>query len=396
MGVISPRKDLELKFLFFCVGLMPYVPSFSSPQSILFVFAFTIYAIQAIYINGHNFRIDHTGIIVFLLCVVFLPSMTIVSAILGNAASAAFRVAVPFFFIIVYIFFAQDRRTSIERVPHLIILSGAVWVANIVLKYPSDVIAAMTGSLARLTFVSSEMLVPLGLAGFILTIYDRRLHGLLQFSLAFIFFGMILLSGYRSQVLLAIAVFIFANRNIMIAKNFISIAVLLICVLMYLSLNQTYLEMMLSRGIYSSGDLVRLLEIDFAQSVFEKNIVFGGGFGVQVPLALTRPGMSLEAIDQQYVPYIHNFLFYILMVSGLFGLSFFILLFFPAFIISIRCYLKGSMSREIESAVTCLITILVYFQISASFRQIQMWIILCALLAYIIQHARQKKVYEVA
>lgn len=372
--------------LFALIGLLPFVPSFTSVVSLAFVLVYVVFVCHVVLRKSRGVKLDFMGVSVLVFCFFFLPVFTLVSILMGNAVEEVIRASVPFYFIVTYVFFLQDAEHFAENASKYIVVSGLAWAGGVLLKYPSEFFSALTGGIARLTYVSSELLVPLGMVSIVVLLYEKRMGVVLRLVLVACLSLLVLVSGYRSQMALIVMAVLFSQRNIFKFRSFVFLFLFAFSGALFLYLSPHYLDLMMSRFQYSAGDDVRASEIAYASHVFSLSNVFGGGFGTQVPLALTRPESVLVNFDSSYVSYIHNFFWYVLMTSGVFGVFFFSLVLLPMVVSVFRRLVVIRNFRDVEGAVVCLVVIFTYFQVSASFRQIQMWVIIC-LLAVVVNYS---------
>lgn len=289
------------------------------------------------------------------------------------------RGVIPFLMLVFYIILYQLPREWVLRLPYLILLSCTVWAFQIVVFDFGSVLAVMSGQIARLTYSSSAMLVPLGLVGFIFSLYLNDRRAIYRVPQVGLFLLLIAISGYRSQLLLAIAVTIFYFRHLYSLKAIFGLLTLLVAGASYTVFNPDYLTYLIDRFQYSSGDQVRELEIDFALNAFQQSPIFGNGAGYPVPVALTRPESIQELFSGASVPYIHNVSAYSLMAFGLFG-SLVLVSFIGLPILKSAIPALRQKTGSSEACWVVATSLIAYFHVSASFRQVQMLIVLSAVL----------------
>jgi hypothetical protein len=311
-----------------------------------------------------------------------MPINIIMGLVSGMSVNDIFRGIVPFFMLFFYILLYQLPKPLISQLPNLLLLSCVVWAAQIVAFDFGSLLAVMTGDIARLTYTSSAMLVPLGMVGFIFALYDHRIPPHYRFPLIWLFLILIFASGYRSQLLLALAAAIFRFRSLYNPRALIGLTMLGVSAGLYVLFNPDYFSYLVDRFNYSSGDTVRSLEIDFALHAFSQSPIFGNGAGYPVPIALTRPPSAQELFSDDFVPYIHNISAYSLMAFGVFGSAILAIIMIAPIVRNSTALIKN-MNSVVEACWVVATTLIAYFHVSASFRQVQMIIVMTAALVVI-------------
>jgi len=365
--------------LFVSVGLLPFVPSFTSPISIFFSGWFIWFAIVVLWNKRFRLSIDNTSLGIIMFVFVVLPINVLVGLINDIGLSELIRGAIPFIFLLTYILFCQLSDDIKENIPRLLLVSAATWAISTLLLNFSAFLGVMQGNIARLTYSATSMLIPFGLVGLILLMYEKKASNTFKITFLVIFILLIVTSGYRSQLGLTLAAIAFRYRSVLNIRSLLAMTAMAIIFVLYFSYNPNYLNLMLDRIRYSSGDDVRYLEIAYAWSIFKEYPIFGGGVGYPVPIAVTRPLSALGLFEVDTVPYIHNFSAYILMGFGSLGLGVLLWILSPSLIRNSIVIFSNNNSIK-EAAWICLSVLIVYFHVSASFRQIQMWIVVSALM----------------
>ncbi|WP_369959539.1 hypothetical protein [Pseudomonas benzenivorans] len=199
--------------------------------------------------------------------------------------------------------------------------------------------------------------------------------------LASIFLFFVFAVGYKIQILFLLVFFLFLafSHRGLLRKIFISLALFFVLVGIYMFVGDYIVQRLSSIG--GGGDQVRMLEIEYAWSIFQSNPLWGGGLGLEVPLSLTRPGY-VEQSDlwmSDSVSYIHNFPFYLLMVGGLVFFLFFLLLLKAAGVLSLKNL--RSQNKYVQSVVWCSLALIVFFTTSAAFKQVQSIVLLSFFIA---------------
>ncbi len=378
--------------MFVLIGLLPFVPSPGSLVSIIFITSYIASAAMSLLTHFPRAVMDKTAILAIIIVFILMPLNFLVSNTAEVSLSSFGRAIVPFLFLLSYTFAIQLRSISVKHVENLLLIASVVWAIKILVVFPQDFVDSLIGQLARLTYVASDMLVPFGMIGFILTIFSESIRGAKRFSLLLLFFLLIVASGYRSHILIIAAAAIFKYRRIYSAKNFFMLSAFLVLGSAYLIINPEYVDMMKDRIHSSAGDNVREAEMDYAFERFSDRPIFGNGLGHPIPVSLTRTGSTLDKFETDSVPYIHNFLGYVLMDLGIIGFVLFCALLVPIVVTSTNQVIFHR-NRSIEGVWFCLISILLNFLVSASFRQIQMWVVI-SFLMYALKKGKHDKVAQ--
>lgn len=369
---------LEALTFFLFLGLLPFVPSVSDPISLIFASSFIGLSIATAVRRSWLLQVDQATMYVLAFLFIFLPLNIIVGLAHGLQVSDISRAIVPFLFIFFYIV-CLNMRVSSPQIVRYLVFASLVWAFSIVLMNFSDFVSVLSGNIGRLTYSVPSMLIPFGLVGFTLLLYSPAFLGKLRIPAIFLFALLILASGYRSQLVLAVLMVVYRYRNILSARSALAILVAIFSGLVFLYLNPQYIQMIIFRFQYSAGDTVRSAEIEFAMEVFRENLFLGTGLGSPVPVAITRPEGVWDQFQSDSVSYIHNFFGYVFMDTGFLGFAFFSVLLVPPIVRYLVTSARGRSECE-EACFVLLLNLIVYFQISASFRQVQMWIVISCLL----------------
>ncbi|MUT69304.1 hypothetical protein GOM41_02295 [Pseudomonas stutzeri] len=294
----------------------------------------------------------------------------------------------PFLFFLFFTVFWNDTRLTDKAAYDLAWLASVFWLVKIFLFHAFDIFRVLSGELARLSYVVSDVLIPFGLVGFVLTLYKGGVRGAVRLLLLAGFGGVIILSGYRSQFLMMVAVLLFYLR---VWRNLLGMGLALV---LFLIIGFLYfegflvVEVLVNRMSSSAGDSVRGAELDFAFSKFYESPIFGLGLTVPVPVELTRPDYVAGFFEKDTVPYIHNFFGYFLMNTGAIGaVGVLVALCWPLFISGVR-WLKGDRLHN-EGIFIVLFLLIVFFSVSASFRQIQTVLVFMLLALFVFKRNRE-------
>ncbi len=374
-------------FAVLTLGVFPFVPTDLTFNTVLFpvLFSVIMFANTAQIVKSGKIGWRTGRIISFLL---FLCVINALSAIQNDTSiSSFFRGLVPFLFLIMYEPLRRlthkmgvDRSDKIARI---LVLTAFVWAVFVLVRNFEILPDLMNGSIVRLTYAESMMLVPFGMIGCILTIYGYSALNIPSSILLGLFLLLVVVSGYRSQIALVLAAAIFCYRD---AYNLKTIFRLFVMACIVATLAIMYWEIILitiERFGHSAGDNVRAKEISYALSMLRNAPLFGVGLGHAVPVEITRSASVAATFESDGVPYIHNLTAYFLMNTGIMGT----LLMFAVIIPSRRTIIFAVKRKDFRLHVEPLLvlwgTLVAYFHISASFRQIQMMVILALVLAVI-------------
>ncbi|HDY7678481.1 TPA: O-antigen ligase family protein [Vibrio vulnificus] len=378
---------------YFSLGLLSFVPNITDLSSLYFIFSLSLIFFITIYNLIKKPIVDSYS----LLALVFVFNLAFFNSIValnnGTSVGEYLRALVPFIFILFYIPIFTLMKKDAENILLMLLLSALVWSVKIYVMYISDLMLVFSGGLGRLTYVSTELLIPFGLIGFILSIYILNSFKL-KLVFCSIFFVLIIASGYRAHLLLCIAVFLFYIRfwNSIFGLGLFLLSLLFGFFLLVSDAN--IIELFVDRITKgSSGDTVRENEISYALNQFILSPIWGQGLGNPVPIEVTRTDNMLDFFEKSSVSYIHNFFYYFLMNTGITGTSIMLLTFLgPVVSVLIR---KGGdcLDRHVnECACVAIICLVAFFFVSASFRQIQMMICMATLISVITNNKRSDNV----
>ncbi|MFA0812612.1 hypothetical protein [Microbulbifer epialgicus] len=372
--------DSVIRVLVACsLGLLSFVPSAFDPPALLLIVSLAFYAVNVCFRVRRLFLISSYGFLVLFFVAYLFFINSIVAFINGRDVDLFFRGVVPFLFFLFFLIFWNDEQLTDQSAYDLVWLSSVFWLFSLIVFNFFDVLRVLSGELARLSYVVSDVLIPFGMIGFVLTLYKKNINKLLRFCLLLAFGGLVVLSGYRSQVLMLMVVVLFYLR---VWKSFwgLFLAGLVFTVLVALYLSGfPVVEALVNRMAGSAGDSVRSAELSFAFSQLFESPIFGKGLAVPVPLELTRPEHVAGLFEKESVPYIHNFLGYFLMNSGVIGGVGIVLILFLPLYVSFKSWIEEGGARS-EGVLVIFGLLIAFFLVSAAFRQIQM-VVVVALLA---------------
>lgn len=304
-----------------------------------------------------------------------------VSMIGGISLGKWFRSFVPILFFVTVLFAPFYLRVIGVRKISLLLLGSCLSYCFFLFLFNVDKFYEFMRVGGRLTYYLQDSVVPYPYVGAILAVLLPGIGVGVRVLLVSIFLFFVFAVGYKMQILFLSVFFLFRAFSYrgLPRKIFTSLVLLFMLVGIYICVGDYIVQRFSSIG--GGGDQVRMLEIEYAWSIFQSNPLWGGGMGLDVPLSLTRPTYAeqsdLWASDS--VSYIHNFPLYLLMVGGLVFFVFFLLLLKSTGILSLKNW--RSQDRYVKSAVWCSLALIVFFTTSAAFKQVQSVVLLSFFIA---------------
>lgn len=271
---------------------------------------------------------------------------------LGNGTSFfdwALRGFAPLFFLAVFFLLRLRDRSDVSFVIGAILVASMLWsllvFVDLVQHY--DLLHS-----TRWTLISSQLLLPFNIVGIAFIILGTRvLPDRVLFPLLFALLVLTLGGGYRSHLILIIAIFggalalaLFRPGSRHRIKMVCAILVLTLIPLLTLYVVKMYgssterigeiLSSISSAALNNRGDVARMLEFRYATTQFLDAPIFGKGLAYRVPSELIFNGQQPELAKIEadhgkkypFVFYTHNSLGYLLMTTGTAGLVAFILI----------------------------------------------------------------------
>ncbi len=332
LGVTTDSIGLSAaqRTLFFLViiqsALLPLVPDELTIQSAGFAVTFAVLWIVSL----GSATIASTGRWAGIALGLFLVSVFVsYPTAVGNGIPSFewLRACIPFLFLSAYFVLgtAKGEADSLFILDCLQI--GALfWAAKILFLSAGNLNSLLSGSLARLTYVTLDTLIPFGFLGFVLSLYNPSPFAT-RYRAAFLtLFGFLVLAcAYRSQIILCTAVVIIHPR---IRRHLLAAGLVLLLLMAPLStliavsdlplMSNITLRFERLSEIRDFDDLgTRAHELRFAYTSFLDSPIFGNGLGCPVPGVYTG--------DSDYYRSIHNVWLYLLMDLGLIGCCFYVL-----------------------------------------------------------------------
>lgn len=365
---------------FFCsVGILPAVPTgrelASAPFLLLSIPMVGLVALSVLREPLSRFAWIVLGVLVL---VIPLGVLNLMSR--GAGFADAVRAATPLLFLGLYPALASRRWFTVRDLCRMVVLAVLAWAACLAFTSPAAVLGVLEGRVGRLTFESTHALVPLGVVGVAMCLMFNGIHAAVRVAVLVLSVSVVLLSGYRSQLLLVLLL-IFAH--VALSRRWSEVVpslAMLAAIGIYAAGHNSYSGAIVSRLQSSAGDSVRLAEIRYAAHAFADDPLIGQGLGAPVSVVATRPSEAVARFATPTVPYLHNGIAYVAMNLGVIGLAAYAIVFATPMLGSVRAALSRGESAT-KAAWWSLAAVLCLFQVTASFRQIQMWVVVAALLA---------------
>jgi len=368
-------------------GFLPYVPEVDDILVYPFLFAFGGNFMLWLLLLSYKPKLDRYSILIIIF-ILYLCMNYFVAAIYEISASDWFRGIVPFIFFLGYPLASKFSSQSPNRLYQAIWLATLFWLIRLLLIVGMTLIDITSGSFGRLTHIATETLIPFGMVGFIITLYNEKLPIFIKLGLSGIFLIVVMMAGYRSQIILCLLVLlIWARINRPIR------AILLIPVVFYLiisahNLDHPVVNLTTSRftNILKETEGTRKKELEYAFSNFLESPMLGKGLSYPVPVQFTRDKEMLATFDVNYVRYSHNIIGYFLMDTGLIGITLLGVLWLGVFhrILHLRNKLKSN--PQLSGIILSWLTLSAFFLVSASFRQIQTIFLFSTMMHIITKH----------
>lgn len=369
-------------------GLLGFAPSVDEPISGVFgaVLLFTL--VTSIGTKDFTIRFDVIGLSIFAFLYLCLFSAT--GAIVnGTPISIWARGLVPFLVLAVYwVIPSRPLAGDLQHCVNAIQIGCLIWAVKVAILGWSFLPGVLHGSVGRLTYVVSSTLVPYGLIGLSLVLFNPDLRSKRTMPIqVLIFLFMIVACGYRSQIVIAAALLIMRTlrRNAILGMIAFGTVAILVSSSIALMRDTEFFSTKLERfedGFENGFEGRRQLETEFAIDAFLESYMFGKGLGYQIPIWAIEDHGNLKHIDQATIGYLHNVWLYLLMDLGLAGAvaycGFTVVPIWRGFVARHNHSQLGNL--EVCIAVT-LVSILMYSSVQACFRSIQVNLVIAFLAA---------------
>jgi hypothetical protein len=310
----------------------------------------------------------------------------------GVTPSDWLRGAIPFVFL--GLFFVLTSLPITDRAPliNAVHLACLAWAAKSFWKMTQYGEQLLNCKIARLTHADFDLILPYGLIGFILTLFnpDPR-FARWRWGLLAVFGLLVAGSGYRSLSLLCLAVFAFywlrqpPRQKLALAGGAVVCAALVFALSGKMCVVASHGQQLAARFAKTGSptgsgqaDRERMTEVRYALESFARSPLTGNGLGYGVPIAALG-GRSGKAV----VGFIHNVWAYLLMDLGVVGFAAYV-----AFILLPVCRAWRARRRLDARQRACALAaalvvagLMAFATVSATFRLIQTNLILATLAA---------------
>lgn len=344
--------------------------------------------------------IPDVGVLAFVLLAVTSGTWALMNGVTGGQW---LRGVVPFCFLLFLFTIDRNEPQAGSRLVRYVCLASAVWLIRVATELLYLMATGRYVYSARLTGQIVDSVIPFGLVAlpFILGgVFKLRLG--LHFLLGIGLFLIALLAGYRSQsaiVLLqcgVIALLTLARPGQMAKLGGVVAVAAVLGFLFGEQATRAIVERFQSTN--TEFESSRLAEWSYAVGVFTAHPLHGRGIGWQVPAEVTFEGaMETLLADGVELPssagYVHNVTGYLMMDLGLAGLLTYYGFYVAALLRTLACRGTDAAARNLRMmAFLALGGMLIYFQVQAAFRLLQVNLLIVALLAILGGYGRPRSI----
>ena len=374
---INKKVNCKIGSMIFCgaiisSGFFPFVPVLTDYGIYPFLTLYVLSLCCFLICFAKNPFLDKVSIIILFFLLYLMLNMA-VAHLNYVSINDWFRGLVPFLFLVGYLLANKLFHKGICQIYNAIWLACCFWMLRLFILSGTAIFDIFNGSLARLSYVSTDTLVPFGMVGFVLTLYHENLKKNYKVLFSFLFFFVVFVSGYRSQILLIIIVLLFFMKN-NVSKKIILVFIVLVLPLTISQLPKITAYKAIAERFSNIGEEkggVRENEMRYAISNFLDSPLLGKGLSFPVPIEVTRDINTMARFETDEVRYMHNIVGYFLMDTGLIGFAF-LVIFWMKCLSKIFKYFKLLRSLNYFSGVSIAwLCLSAFFLVSASFRQVQ-------------------------
>lgn len=365
-----------LAFMLLALSAMSYVPSLEQMSLLVFIVAYMCFALFGFFCSGWWKSVSLSCLSLSILVLLAVVVNYFMSALGGISAAKWFRSFASILFFATLLFAPFYVRLLGVRKVCLMLLFSCFSYCFFLFVFNPDKFYEFMRVGGRLTFYLKDSVVPYPYVGVMLAVLLPGVGIALRALLVGVFLFFVFAVGYKLQILFLFGFFLFLVFCYpgVIRKLFASLLLMFTLVTVFFLADDYIIQRFSSIG--GGGDQVRMLEIEYAWSIFQSNPLWGGGLGLEVPLSDTRPNYAEQGDlwESDSVSYIHNFPLYLLMVGGVTFFVLFLVLVRSAGILSLRNL--RSQDGYIQSVVWCSLGLIVFFTTSAAFKQVQSIVLL--------------------
>ena len=379
-----PRR---VKVLFFILmgatGLLPLVPDQISFFSVLFAASFGAFVLIALPIRmrGEEPASRKTAAALALFfCSIALSLPVALSN--GVPPGEWVRGALPFCFLLVYLIFPPLTAADGRSILGGLLFAVLCWLIKNLGRSLGEFLG---GDASRITAINSDFGIPFALAGLpLLLFFASRKRPLTSAAFSFSLLLLVIASGYRSQAILAILLWLVfvawqkPRLRLLLGAGTLIASAAVFAWAAGSSFSSGYLSRF--QDLETEAVSSRAVEALYAVQKFRESPLVGKGLGFPVPIAITTFGLAEAPPPDQpdHVGYIHNLWLYLCMDLGVAGLLGYLAFFGTAAAAGLR---RNARKDLRFAAAAALVTLLAYCTVEASFRLIQINLVFAALCA---------------
>lgn len=374
--LIKPSRRIDwLVCTLYAVALMEFVPQLSGWTAL---FGLCVGGLAASWIlrpqKPEGTPIFHLALVTFLM----YATASAIWALVGGVKPGDWIQGIfPFLFLGLWLILGKSEHGEAERLTRAVLVASVLWLLKIIVLAGWAAVQGEPVWNTRLTLIVADAVLPFPLVVIPLLFFGPvPTSRSLSLGLSLLFLGIVLWTGYRSQILIVGALFIFkslADLKKLKVGNTLVILMAIIVFSTVLTSEYSFLEGLRSRfqGLSNEQESSRVLEWRYAISQLESSLLIGKGMGWQVPSEITFKGIEVPEgfIVPESVGYVHNFIAYFLMTLGILGLVFYAVL-------QLLPWIVGSKTSWARIAITVLF---VFCLVEATFRLVQFNILLLVL-----------------
>lgn len=383
-------------------ALMPNVPDPAQPITILFLVAAAALLLVWLARVAHgSCVIPRAACAAWLAVFLYIVCASAFVAVLWDTPIASwFRGAVPFLFLALFFPFSSLGRSTPVFLLNVLHAAAIVWLGKVLVTSAIAIPELLRGDLQRLTHGTEDwgsLTLPFSIAGLALSLFNPAQWAVrIRWIFAPLFFAMPFLTGYRSQILIGLALWMMfiatrppRQRLHAVGTAFLAMGAIL-ALLVFTQVGVAVMQRFEAIADEASGS--RRAELNYALQQFAESPLLGKGLGHQVPAEVTFLGdwdvIAQAGVDT--VGYIHNLPAYLLMDLGLLGF-----VAFCGFVISALA--RGAQQSSAHSrslVIACcavVLAVLAFCLVQATFRLIQTNLILAATAAVMVALPRQAR-----
>lgn len=382
------RRTVAVYLLCCTSGLLSFAPSPLEPFSLIFLcasgFAFFVVLSRGVHLPGR--RIAANCLLLFLVSCFF---SFFTAAWHGTPVGLWARGLAPFLILAAFWVAAPlaSLNTAIDYL-NAIQAGCLIWAAKVCVLGWSVLPSVLAGSLGRLTYAVPSTLVPYGIIGLTITLFNPSdFAKRVRLPAAFLFGFLILACGYRSQIAIAAIVsFVWLlRRSVPLALMALVVCGLLASAAFHVMEDTAFFQSKIERFEDTLNEGVssrRMLEAKFAFDAFSESPFVGKGLGYQVPVDAIETNHDLGWVEASSVGYLHNIWLYLLMDLGVVGVMLYAGMVFAPLLNGLRFWRSNQLGSSVRFCVAMVIfSTITFSSFQACFRSIQVNLVLGIMVA---------------